>query len=202
MKALWQNQARRIDALTLRERVFLFLSCSLVLAALADAMVYQPLLQAHKAVAARAQAQTREMSALRLAVTAPAGSAAAPLSALQAVRSAMAEADATLAQRLAGAGSAPHAATAVADLVQRLLRRHERLTLHKLTLLPPQPGPGSTGTFWHGADLQLQGSYPDLVAYLAALQAAQPALRVGALHIGAGSPALLTVQLHVLGATP
>jgi len=44
MNAQWQQRAKRIDALSLRERAFLFLSASMVIAALADTLVLSPAL--------------------------------------------------------------------------------------------------------------------------------------------------------------
>ena len=53
MKQWWQVQAARIDAMTLRERVILFLVLIFVALAMADALLLSPAQTAHKQVVQR-----------------------------------------------------------------------------------------------------------------------------------------------------
>ena len=65
LRARWERQAKRIDALSLRERAILFLSIAAVLAALFDTLVLAPV-TARAKVRAEAQAQqAAEVTQLR-----------------------------------------------------------------------------------------------------------------------------------------
>lgn len=205
MNRFWQLQARRIDERSMRERVFMFLSFALVLVAAADALVLSPQFAEQKELAERMHGQARELASLRQGVAAAASgadTAASPQvrlqAALAATRDEQRRVDAAL-QPLLG-GQQP--ARALADLVERVLRHHERLTLLRLQVSAPRAiSPGTTLAL-HGVEISISGRYPDLVAYLAELERALPALRWGELHLAEGTPPTLTVQLHTLGAAP
>ena len=65
MKDFWKRQARRIDALSLRERAIMFASLAVALVAATDALVLSPRSAEQKAVATRLRAQATELMALR-----------------------------------------------------------------------------------------------------------------------------------------
>ncbi len=204
MKAFWSQQAQRINALSMRERVIMFATGALAMVAMTDAFVLSPLLAEHKQLAERTQTQTRELAALRagLAAMARAPDAQTPQgrlrSALLAAREQRRTVDAEIEQRLA----ARLPVAPVAALVERVLRRHERLALVRLTLTPPHPVAPGAAVGLHGVELAISGRYPDMVAYLAELERGQPSLRWGDLHLAEGSPPTLTVQLQTLGDMP
>ncbi|CAD5370289.1 conserved hypothetical protein [Rubrivivax sp. A210] len=198
----WQQQALRIDARTLRERVFIFLSAALVLVAAADALLLTPLFSDQKQLRAQMQAQTAELATLRAAAAASGPDAGSPRgrlqAALRAAREERVRTDAAIAQ--AQAGQQP--TQALADLVERALRRHERLALVHLKLAVPRPLAPGSAVVLQGVELSVAGRYPDLLAYLAALEQALPALRWGELSLVEGTPPTLTVQIHTLGGSP
>lgn len=147
--------ARRIDALSLRERVIVFCSAMALLAAVADALVLTPQFGQHKALAQRMHQQNQDLSAMRdrVALAAkPSTSAETPrgrvLATLQGVRTEQAllvrELDALSAHASDGNGdgkskgngdNSGEGARGVAlppglpELLARVLRRHERLKL-------------------------------------------------------------------------
>jgi MSHA biogenesis protein MshJ len=65
MKQQWQKLAVRIDAMQLRERVFLFLAIIICCVALADAVWLSPAQLAHKQITLRQAAQGAELQRLR-----------------------------------------------------------------------------------------------------------------------------------------
>ncbi len=207
MKALWTAQARRIDALSLRERVIMFVSLALALGALVDALLLSPALDERRRLAAQMHQQGRELEALRRQLAA--ATQAAPDSPLGRQRSAIAQARSELAtlddqvrERLASHDEL----TRLPDLLGRVLRRHERLTLTRLATVTDSgaaPAAGAAAVRWQGVDLSVAGSYLDLMQYLADLERALPGLRWGALQIGTQTlPPVLTVRLLLAGEAP
>lgn len=220
LRAAWERQARRIDALSLRERAILFVSIAAVLAALFDTLVLTP--QAARA-RQRSEAQARqaaEMTALREQFIAQSRSADEPAGQLrhqlEAARAERTRLDDQL--RQAGSLSAGEGLSAV---LQRLLARQPGLVLERLTLLEDTPVvapaasspaaaqrpalPVMVGMNWQGVELQVQGRYADAQRYLQALERELPGLRWGEMQlkaVGHGEPPRLQAQLFLLKVQP
>ncbi len=222
MKHNLQTLVRRIDALSLRERVFLFLSAATVVVAVADALVISPQLALQRERGAQLARQNSELAQLRAqlaAAAAPAGGDS-PAGRLQAaLRAAQQER-----QRLGGETAAPAGPAAstgaaatgqpparLADLLARVLRRHQGLSLVRLAVAPAENTAAATGAAApvpgvQAVDLVLSGPYLALAAYLAEIEGTLPGLRWGPLQLQAtpaASPregsALLTLQLWLPG---
>lgn len=200
MKAFWIQQARRINALTLRERVIMFASLAVALGALADALVLSPQISAQKAMATQLRAQNAELDGLRaqLASLRGPGAADTPLARLQrslaAARTERAQVDAEITRR----SSAEGGAALLPELLERVLKRHERLTLLRLATVKPAPA-ASGDAPRQAVQLAVRGSYPDLTQYLAETEAALPGLRWGDVAIarqGSSAELTATVLLH------
>lgn len=210
MKAQWQAQMARVDKLTLRERIFLFVSILLCCFALVDTLWLSPAQTVHKQLKQRLDQQNVELQRLRDSVRA----SAQPKEADQAAR---AELQATLAQidqinqavreRLpSAAGSTP-----LTQALVQLLRRQDGLTLVRTAALPPESaGPGNSngagslpkGLTRQGVTLTVAGPYPDLTRYVASLESSMPYVRWGVMTLSSdkGQPEL-TLQLFLLGET-
>ena len=207
MNAQWQQRAKRIDALSLRERAFLFLSVAVVIAALADSLVLSPALAEQQTLSKRLKQQAGELAGLRQQLASALRPAAAdtPEGRLQTqvakAQGALAGIDAEIKRHLNNKDEMAR----LPDLMERTLRRHERLTLVKLATLaePPTQPSTTTGLRWQGVDLSVSGSYLDLVSYLDELERALPGLRWAQLHIGTTPlPPLLTVRVYLVGEAP
>lgn len=209
LKARWQVQAKRIDALSLRERVFLFLSIAMVLAALLDQFVISPLSAEQAKLRQNQQRQATELKTLRQQFTEAselnaAGSPQGQLrAALRVAQAETLELDQQLQQRTGLLDNRSQ----LPEVMGRLLRQHERLTLLKLHTLDdaalPQPG-GTAATAstlkWRGVELQVSGDYLDLMRYLAELETALPSLRWGPLRLSNESgPTQLQLQVFLVG---
>jgi MSHA biogenesis protein MshJ len=207
-----QGLAARVDALTLRERVILFVALAVLLVGVADQTVITGSLQQQQAWNAQLVREATELSALRAELarlnTAAVGglpqdgTSAAPL--LRELALATVQRNDLLARLRAIDGDSAHG-VGPADLpalLARVLTRHGRVTLVHLSTRPAHGGPAAppTAVPWQGASLSLTGSYADLQSFVAALELELPGLRWGALQLATdgGSP-LLTVQLWLAG---
>ena len=183
MKALlerWQLLSRRVDAMTLRERVILFFSIAIGLIALADGFVVTPRMAEQKALTAQMRQQSAELVLMRKALeggqaNTPANKLAGELAQVAADQRATEE---EITRRLAASASG----TRLPELLERVLRRHDRLTL--LTLVTAAPvARAPTKLPRQTVELSLRGGYADLLEYVAATEAALPGLRWGTLAI-------------------
>ncbi|RZJ10689.1 MAG: hypothetical protein EOP39_08075 [Rubrivivax sp.] len=207
--AAWERQAKRIDALSLRERAILFLSIAAVLAALFDTLVLTPLnARAKQRSEAEAQ-QAAEVTALReqfVAASRSGGDATGPLR--QQLEAALAERT-RLNGELRAAGSVA-GGEGLPTVLQRLLAQQSGLVLEKLALLDDTPvatpstaaTPTSAasapldssvasstahmpGMSWQGVSLEVHGGYGDIQRYVQALERELPGLRWGEMHLSA-----------------
>jgi MSHA biogenesis protein MshJ len=176
MKDVWKRWSRRVDALSVRERVILFVSVAFALVAATDATVLSPRAAEQKALTLRLRAQTADIDTLRQQIgatdSAAQSTAGRLLQALRSAETQRAEIDAEIERRIADGASG----TRLGPLLERVLRRHERLTLLKLaTGAPVVPRPGALQM--QGVELGVRGSYLDLTQYLADLERTLPGLR-------------------------
>ena len=205
MKALLQQQALRINALTLRERAIMFISLAAALVAATDALVLSPRQAEQKALAQQLRQQSSDVDALRaqLAGTALADTPQARQAreVLQ-LRARQAEVDAEI-QRRAGSDAS---AMRLPMLLERVLRRHDRLTLVRLATLAPPVAPKPGALPLQGVEIVLRGPYPDLVRYMAEAEQAMPGLRWGELNIStrqdSQTPPELVAKVTLLGDAP
>nr|WP_295130847.1 hypothetical protein [uncultured Roseateles sp.] len=165
-QSTWQSWAKRIDALSLRERAFIFLCLAAILIALADSLVLTPLKLEAQTQAKAQLKQNQDLKLLRDQFSA----AAAPLAASGAagsqdessqLKARLAAAQQQQAQlRLAvdagfknllqsqaplsqtgKAGSQQQPPQQLAELLATLLKQHPGLSLLKLASLPEGQGP-------------------------------------------------------------
>ena len=197
------RQAARIDALTLRERAILFVSIAIALVAAADHLVLSPRMAEQKTLATQMRQQSRELGDLRAQAAAARADTPATRIAreLETTRNTQRTLDEAMARLQSGPGG-PGAGTSLPDLLERVLRRHERLTLLRLATVkpgagaPPEPAP-------RAVQIAMRGSYPDLAQYVADTEAALPGLRWGEVAVlRQGSGAELSAQVFVVKASP
>ncbi len=200
----------RVDALSLRERVFVFLSVLACCAAVVDTLWLSPAQTAHKQLTQRFEKQSAELQRLRDTLK----TVARPVETGQALR----EESATLTSRLAQADQAITALVPVADaqgtpLTQalvHLLRRHEGLTLLRTVALQPvapaakeTPVPHEMRLGRQGVEIKVAGPYADLTRYVQTLERSLPQLRWGSMSLTSDKgPPELTLQLFVLEVLP
>ena len=216
MKAFWKVQAQRIDAFTLRERVIMLVSIAFALGALADWLVLSPELAQRAQFVAQIRKQTTELVNMRAQLAAAKAQPAADtplgrqLAAIEQLGSERDDLDARMRGLLAG----PEEIARLNDVLDRVLRRHDRLTLTKLSTVADTPAAapaspdaaapgGAPAIRWQGVDLSVAGRYLDLMQYLADLERSLPGVRWGELRIATKTtPPELTVRLLMAGEAP
>ncbi|MGM9480418.1 hypothetical protein ACS5PN_04405 [Roseateles sp. NT4] len=218
LQSAWERQAKRIDALSLRERAILFLSLVAVLAALFDTFVMSPLAARAKERSEAQAKQAAEITQLREQFrVASSSNADGPTTQLQgqldAAKADRQQLDAELRQ-----ASSLNAGEGLSAVLQRLLAQQAGLVLERLVLLDDLPiaspagaasaARGATpalmpGMSWQGVELHVQGSYRDAQRYLQALERELPGLRWGELRLSAdGEKPRLSAQVFLLKVQP
>lgn len=204
MKVWWSLQAVRIDAMSLRERMFLFFSILLVLLASVDVLWLAPEQAAYKLAQQNHAAQNAELMRLR----ADLATLSKPVDASQALRDQVAESDRRLvAQRQEIDALAPASATGghalEAVLVQFLQRRPGLRLVSSGTVEVDGKAPVVPGLVRRGLQLKVAGPYAELARYVKSLEQALPRLRWGPMQLVADKQVPeLTLQVFVLEVQP
>jgi MSHA biogenesis protein MshJ len=217
MKQQLEALLARIDAMSLRERVFLFLSVLACCLALADALWLSPAVAAHKKLVQQFTTQTTELGHLRDELRA----LAQPVDASKVVREDIAAAN----QRMDSLNDdintlLPRSqdGPALEQVLVQFLHRQTGLTLLALNTLPTEgatavapaasTAPGApqrlpAGLIRRGLELRVSGPYAELMRYVRKLETALPTLRWGSLVLKSDSQLPeLTLQVFVLGVQP
>ncbi len=175
MNATFKAWAERIDAATLRERVFIFLGLTLVAVYLVNVSLIDPLRVREKAITAEQQKLQTELQGLNVALQRLVKGGEADVDAgtrkkLAVARSELSQVNAKIAQEQRRFTPPER----MRSVLQELFERNKGLTLVELKSLPVQPlapgGAGSAGLFRHGIEMSIAGSYADLHGYLKALE--------------------------------
>ena len=208
MKQWWQSLAVRIDAMSLRERGFIFLSVILVVLAMADVLWLSPAQTVHRQVVQRNAAQAVELVRLRAEMIA----VAQPVDANKSAREALAATQAQLQHVMQDIKTlAPVAENGppLEQVLVQFLRRQPGLTLLSTATLAPEAistssaGAAVPGLTKRGLELRVAGPYAELNRYVKTLEAALPSLRWGVLTVKKGpQTAELTLQVFVVGVQP
>ncbi|MDH4451479.1 MAG: hypothetical protein QE265_12965 [Rhodoferax sp.] len=209
MNPWWTQQAQRINAMRLRERVFLCVTVLVVVWAVADTVWLTPARQAYQQTRSQWQAQTAEISRLR-----------AELAARPAVPDGQAHVQEDLAQaheRMAAlradiaamtAAARPPGVGLQAAMVQ-FLKRRPGLRLVQSGTVPPVPGDTGlqpaldSGLRRHSVEITVAGPYAELVRYVHDLEQALPGMRWGPMQLTVEQQTpSLTLRVHWLEVQP
>ncbi|WP_138513503.1 hypothetical protein [Rhodoferax bucti] len=208
MKAWWLVQSARINALSLRERVFLFVSLLVVVLAIADVLWLTPAQAAYKLAQQRFTTQSAEVRRLRAELAA----VPAPVDASVALQAEIAESQNRIENlRAQMALLAPDAASAQAlePVLVQFLRRSPGLRLVSSGTVAADADPSGvapasvSGIQRRGLELKVAGSYGDLTRYVKSLEQALPRLRWGSMQLSADKQGTeLTLRVYVLEVQP
>jgi MSHA biogenesis protein MshJ len=211
MNALWEKYAARIDALSLRERMFLFLSVLVCCLAIADTLWLTPAQQAQRQLVQRFGAQTTELNRLRSELQTTGRPSDETLAMRQELESIQSKIDAVN-QDIQAGGPTDAGGPALEQVLMEFLRRQDGLTLLGTGTLQAESraaasGGGTAkvlpGLTRRGMELRVAGSYPELVRYVKALETALPKLRWGPMQLKADKPVPeLTLQVYLVGVQP
>jgi MSHA biogenesis protein MshJ len=204
MKAWWSRLATRIDALSARERAFIFVSLLAGFMALADTLWISPVNLAYKRLSQQVAAQTQEVDRLRAQLAAT----PTPVDANQVLRTEIA---ALQTQREVGQQAIVQASgqggMALESVLAEFLRKRPGLTLLSTATLGAVIGDDKAvvpaGLSRRGVELRVSGPYAELVLYLRSLEKALPELRWGTMQLRSEKqPPELSLQVFVLEVQP
>jgi len=208
VKAWWTAQSARINALSLRERVFLFVSLLVVVLAIADVLWLTPAQAAYKLAQQRFTTQSAEVQRLRAELAA----VPAPVDAAVELRTQMAESQArieTLRAQMAALAPDAAGAQALEPVLVQFLRRSPGLRLVSSGTVAADADPSGAapsavpGIQRRGLELKVAGSYGDLTRYVKSLEQALPRLRWGSMQLSVDKQGTeLTLRVYVLEVQP
>lgn len=181
MRRYWELARTRIDDLSLRERVLIFLAAAFVVISLVDLMLLEPLFAKKKVLTAQVVQRQEKMKELQAQIE----------SLLQAkrnvVHSPLQVRSAQLKQQLQELDNYLQSQhehlvdpNKMADLLERVLNKNSKLQLLALKTLPvglliekPEFATeqyGQKQIYKHGVQISVRGGYPDLLRYITALE--------------------------------
>jgi MSHA biogenesis protein MshJ len=178
--------AAKVDGMSLRERVLIFIAAAFLLVSLIDSLFLNPLLQQQKRLSAQVVQQQEKMKEIRAQLTmllqARQADAVSPQrERIQQLRQQIADGETYLKSRRDKLVPPEK----MAALLEQMLRRNARLQLVAMETLPVTPfieqaadadsvqtaaGALETQMYKHGVQITVRGSYADLLQYLTALE--------------------------------
>jgi len=177
-----QRYADRLDAMSLRERVLIFLAVAVVIVAIADSALFEPILRRQKTNSQRIQQQEDEIRTMQTQVQASAqartgDSANAKRQRLEKRRVELAALD----RELAAGQSELVPPERMAKMLSEIVKRNpgiELISLRSLAAtgltqsLTPMPGsaPGGPALYRHGIEIAVSGSYLTMLNYVGQLE--------------------------------
>ena len=214
----WQQLTVRVDAMTLRERAMIFLATALVLVAIINTLLTEPLSTRQQKLSHHIVETQAKTSALQMQIQALMTAHSADPNALLRARMAKLEADSVVTgQALQVIQSGLVAPQQMPVLLEDIMRRNHGLRLVALQTLPMEnlatsldiAGPklaSYTATlpelavFKHGVEITVEGSYSDLLQYLTAMESSPWRMFWGKAVLGVDiyPKATLTLRLHTL----
>lgn len=210
----WAGLAARIDALSLRERAFLFLSLLACCLALADVLWLSPAQLTHKQLSLRVANDGLELQKLReeLRLTAPV-TESAKVARQELARLAL-EIDG-INRGIAAASSLSGTSTPLKEVLVHFLRRQDRLSLVRVATMGAAGADpaaravaagdeaAALGLVRQGVELTVSGPYADLASYTQTLETALPTLRWGSMKlVSEKQPPELTIEVFLVGVRP
>ena len=209
MKARLIALRKRIDALSLRERAMLFLGVAALIVYGGSHFVFNPMFARQAALRAQIGQQQQLIAGIDADITQKVLAHAADPDAPTIARIAAARRDAALlAERLRDMRASLVAPQEMAPLLESLLKVNGKLKLENLATVPPAPSPAVKGAaplfYRHGVQLTVSGSYPDMVAYMEALEAMPTRLFWDGVRLDADAypAARLTLMVYTMSVDP
>jgi MSHA biogenesis protein MshJ len=211
MNKFLQTLTARLDALSLRERIFLFLSVLALCGAVFDTLYLSPAQIAHKQLMLRFDKQALELNRLRDLVKLsghPDATAAGSQAELVQLQADIAQTDQAMHQLLPPPEAAP-----LVQAMSHLLRHYPGLTLIKTSALAtgtPAAGAASdkdlpAGLKRQGVEVTVAGNYADLTRFVSTIESAMPYVRWGQMSLKSTDDQTapqLTLQLFLLTEVP
>jgi MSHA biogenesis protein MshJ len=203
-----KRYADRVDAMSLRERVLIFFAVAVVLIAIVDSALLDPILRRQKASSQRIQQQQDEVRAMQAQVQAYAQArsgdgASAKGQRFEKRKAELAALDREMAEKHRGLVTSERMAKMLSEIVKRN-PDIELVSLRTLTAtgLASTPGsaPGGSGIYRHGVEIAVSGSYLKMLNYVSQLERLPAKIFWGNMELQAGAypQATLKITLYTL----
>jgi MSHA biogenesis protein MshJ len=212
MKNWWKIQSVRIDALSLRERAFLFVTLLASCVALAQVLWLEPAQKHHEQITKKFKAQETELRTLQVDFRNSASGTGVVKSSQAELEGLKTQIEATN-QALKQVPTGGMASEQLPQVLTHFLRRHEGLTLVKVGPVAEPSTKSSVDKVAavlsgpslkpQGLELTVAGAYPELIRYVQTLERSLPALRWGTMSVmSEKQPPQLTLQVYLVGESP
>jgi MSHA biogenesis protein MshJ len=209
-----QRYADRLDAMSLRERVLIFLAVAVVIVAIADSALFEPILRRQKANSQSIQQQEDEIRTMRTQVQAYAqartgDSANAKRQRLEKRRVELAALD----RELAAGQSELVPPERMAKMLSEIVKRNpdvELISLRSLaatgltqSLTPiPSSAPSGLALYRHGIEIAVSGSYLKMLSYVGQLERLPAKIMWGNMELQAGAYPVVTLKITLYTFSP
>ena len=212
MNSWWIKQAARINALSLRERLFLFISLLCICLALADMAWLSPAQSAHKQALQKLDKQNEDLK-IATETMKSLGDTPGTVKSLNDEMNTVKKQIEQVNQSIVSATSGPVDDKPLAQVLVHLLRRYEGLALVTTSSMTPEltdkkispdtAGSSLSGLTRQGVELTVSGPYSQLVQYVQTLETAMPHIRWGTMKLKSEKqPPELILQLFIVGVSP
>ncbi len=205
-----KRYADRVDAMGLRERVLVFLAVAVVLVAIADSALLEPILRRQKASSLRIQQQQDEIGTMQAQLQGYAQvrsgeGANAGRQRLEKRRAELAAIDRELADKHRGLVTSER----MAKMLSEILRRNPDIELVSLRTLgatalanAPGPVPSGSGMYRHGLEIAVSGSYLKMLNYVGQLERLPAKIFWGNMELQAGAYPKVTLKITLYTLSP
>jgi len=202
--------AKRLDAMSLRERVLVFLAAVAVLVLIADNALLEPILRRQKINSQMNQQQQDEMRTMQQQLQAYAQArvsegAKAKRQRLEKRRAELVELD----RELAGKQGELVTPERMTRMLSEILKRSPEVELVSLRALPPTsltqvPGASgaAVGLYRHGIEITVSGSYFRMLSYVIELERNRARIFWGDMDLQAGGYPTITMKITLYTLSP
>ncbi len=207
-----QRYADRLDAMSLRERVLIFLAAAVVIVAIADSALFDPISRRQKVNSQRIHQQEDEIRTMQGQVQAYAQArtgddANAKRQRLEKRKLELAALD----RELAGRRSELVPPERMAKMLHEIVKRNPDIELVSLRSLPASGlaqsltailGSGGLALYRHGIEITVSGSYLKMLAYVGQLERLPAKIMWGNMELQAGAYPAVTLKITLYTLSP
>ena len=212
LPATLQRYADRVDAMSLRERMLIFLAVAAVLVLIADRTLFEPILRTQKVNSQRIQQQQDEIRAMQVQLQAHtqarlSDGASAKRQRLEKRKVELAALD----REIAASHRELVTPEQMAKMLSEIVKRNPNIELVSLRKLPaaglsaaatPEPAPEGSALYRHGIEIAVSGTYLNMLGYVGQLERLSAKVIWGNMELQAGVYPKVTLKITLFTLSP
>lgn len=212
LPATLQRYADRINAMSLRERVLIFLAVAVVLIAIADSAFFDPILRRQKASSQKIQQQQDEIRAMQAQLQAFAQARLSDGANAKRQRFEKRKVElAALNREIAASQRELVTPEQMAKMLSEIVKRNpnvELVSMRKLAaagLSPaatPDSAPEGSALYRHGIEIAVSGTYLNMLSYVSQLERLSAKIVWGSMDLQAGVYPKVTLRITLYTLSP